>query len=579
MKDVMRNRLSKILSFVMAFMLAFSCMIVPDCGRLSQEVIEAEAATAKLNKKELHLTFDGEKSTNTYKLKVKNASGKYTWSSSEPKVAKVSTKKGKSTKVTGISAGKAVITAKRGSKTLKCTVYVKSDADLDEDHDGETISEGDIPTPGPEPTEAPKPTEIPNKEPPIFKITTDNKAAFELPAGQSGQLKLSGKTAKRFYINSGTEYLSVTSDGIVTGLKASSGAITVFVESKDYVNYFCKITVTGSGSSEEPTKSPTTTAAPTQVPTSAPELTQAPEATPTPKVTAAPTAVPGDGGKNAAKTLEEDLAGDTCGILYPKKREAYVGREYYNVTDEKSLVLAISDGLERGILGIVLKYDTKDWKYWSDLYEKNKNCSEFGTCVRDGVFVDYGTKGELGIYPPYKYANQAATYYRYKEPDIDKDTMKLLQAAYDLAQEAVAAHPGDEKAILLYVNDKICDMTEYTTPIPSGLGVPDRDATGVFFNGKAVCAGYTSAYKLVLDILGIENDVLVNDAKPDDKLYHCWNHVKVDGKWYHIDVTWNDYEGSMKNRMFMLTDKELEKECEFRGDTYAHKWSAKFKTY
>ena len=570
MKDSVKAGTRKFLSFIFAFMLAFSCMVVPDYGHFSVKIIQTEAATAKLNKKTLHLTFDGEESTNTYKLKVKNASGKYKWSSSDTTVAKVTTKKGKSTKVVGLSAGTAIITAKRGSKTLKCTVYVKSDADLDEDYDGETVSEGDLPTPVPETTDAPKltevpkPTDIPYKEPALYTITTDNKAVYDLPAGYSCQLELSGKTAKRFYVHTGDdEYVSVSAEGFVTGLKETKSAVNVFVETTDYNNYWCKINVTASGDGTAPT------AAPTSVPVQTPVITSTPT----------PTQGAGKDDQIISKALEEDLAGDTYGLLYPRKRVAYVGRKSYKITDEKSLVLAVSDGLEKGIRGIVLQYDTNNWQYWEDLYEKNKNCSEFGSCVRDGVLVDYAIKGELSIYPPFKYADQAITYYRYKEPEIDSDTMKLLEAAYKLAQEAVSAHPDDVKAILLYVNDRICEMTEYAKPIPKGLGVPERDATGVFFNGSAVCAGYTSAYKMVLDILGIENDIIVNDEKPEENSYHCWNHVKVDGKWYHIDVTWNDYEDSMKNRMFMLTDEELKKECEYRGDTSAHKWNAKFKKY
>lgn len=59
----------------------------------------------------------------TCTLKVKNASKKITWSSSKPSVASVS----KTGKVTAKKAGKAVISAKVGQSTLKCTVTVKAD--------------------------------------------------------------------------------------------------------------------------------------------------------------------------------------------------------------------------------------------------------------------------------------------------------------------------------------------------------------------------------------------------------------------------------------------------------------------
>ncbi|MBP5159340.1 MAG: hypothetical protein ILP10_03480, partial [Lachnospiraceae bacterium] len=184
---------------------------------------------------------------------------------------------------------------------------------------------------------------------------------------------------------------------------------------------------------------------------------------------------------------------------------------------------------------------------------------------------DYAEKGELGLYPSFNEACQAITYYRYKEPEISENTMKLLEAAHKLAEDAIKASPGDEVGILSYVNEQICRMTKYSDPIPSGLGVPQRDATGVFFYGDAVCAGYAAAFKLVLNILGIENRTLNNDEKPDDRDAHIWNYVKVDGRWYHIDATWNDNSSDNAERFhdyFMLTDEELER----MDDSTAHRW-------
>ena len=271
------------------------------------------------------------------------------------------------------------------------------------------------------------------------------------------------------------------------------------------------------------------------------------------------------------KTLQEELAGDTYGLLYPVQREAYVGREYYHVENEEDLIRAISDGLNRGIRGIVLQYDTHDYKYWEDLLEKNKNRSEFGGFLNAGLVTDYSVKGELGVYPSFNEAWQAITYYRYKEPEIGDNTMKLLEAAHRLAEDAIRVSPDDETGMLSYINERICLMTKYSDPIPSGLGVPQRDATGVFFNGDAVCAGYAMAFKLVLNILGIENHTLNNDEKPDNANAHIWNHVKVNGSWYHIDATWNDDSSDNTAYMhdyFMLTDEELAK----KDTSTAHKW-------
>ncbi|MCR5204581.1 MAG: hypothetical protein K6E47_05965 [Lachnospiraceae bacterium] len=275
--------------------------------------------------------------------------------------------------------------------------------------------------------------------------------------------------------------------------------------------------------------------------------------------------------KVEVKTLQEELAGDTYGLLYPKQREAFVGRQYYKIASEEDLIRAISDGLGKGIRGIVLQYDTHDYTYWENLLEKNKNRSEFGGYLNAGFVTDYSVKGELGVYPSFNEAWQAISYYRYKEPEISENTMKLLEAAHKLAEDAIKVSPDDEKGMLSYINEQICRMTKYSNPIPSGLNVPQRDATGVFFNGDAVCAGYATAFALVLNILGIENCTLNNDEKPDDANAHIWNYVKVNGSWYHIDATWNDNDYDDITNMheyFMLTDDELAK----KDTSTAHKW-------
>ncbi len=271
------------------------------------------------------------------------------------------------------------------------------------------------------------------------------------------------------------------------------------------------------------------------------------------------------------KTLQEELEGDTYGLLFPKKREEFVGRNYYNIASEEDLIRAVRDGLNRGIPGIVLRFDTHDYKYWQDIFEKDKNRSEFGGFSRAGFFVDYANKGELGIYPSFNETWQAITYYRYREPEISEDTMKVLEAAHKLAEDAINAYPDDLVKILSYINEKICTMTVYADPIPKGLDVPERDAKGVFVNGRAVCAGYAAAFELVLNILGVENHTLNNDERPESAAAHIWNCVKVGDKWYHIDATWNDNASDNVQYMhdyFMLTDSELAA----KDTSTAHKW-------
>lgn len=71
-------------------------------------------------------------------------------------------------------------------------------------------------------------------------------------------------------------------------------------------------------------------------------------------------------------------------------------------------------------------------------------------------------------------------------------------------------------------------------------------------NKKGTCRAYSLAFKDAMDKLGIECVVVVQD----DKL-HSWNQVKIDGKWYNVDVTWdsnNSINGTPDATLFMKSD-------------------------
>lgn len=65
---------------------------------------------------------------------------------------------------------------------------------------------------------------------------------------------------------------------------------------------------------------------------------------------------------------------------------------------------------------------------------------------------------------------------------------------------------------------------------------PSRTAYGVLANGKAVCQGYSLAYKLLLRRAGVPAVYVGSDS-----MQHAWNMVQMENNgWYHVDVTWDD---------------------------------------
>lgn len=91
--------------------------------------------------------------------------------------------------------------------------------------------------------------------------------------------------------------------------------------------------------------------------------------------------------------------------------------------------------------------------------------------------------------------------------------------------------------------------------------VPDdlRSIYGVFVNKKAVCAGYAKAMQYLLNLCGVECTYVTSGT-------HAWNLIKLEGDYYHIDVTWGDGSDTKKDKVrtdavnydcFCITTEEL----------------------
>lgn len=123
------------------------------------------------------------------------------------------------------------------------------------------------------------------------------------------------------------------------------------------------------------------------------------------------------------------------------------------------------------------------------------------------------------------------------------------QAADEVVAQCRAALPnGSQYELALWLHDWILENCTYDY---NGTGVL-CSAEGVFFYGTGTCAAYRSAYAMLLDRVGIENARSIGNG-------HEWNAVKLDGKWYQIDPTWDDVDYSAaysyyRHLYFGLTD-------------------------
>ncbi len=109
----------------------------------------------------------------------------------------------------------------------------------------------------------------------------------------------------------------------------------------------------------------------------------------------------------------------------------------------------------------------------------------------------------------------------------------------DSVKQNILSNTGDDVVEnLRIVHDYLIDTISYD----ADMGRNVYNIYGALISQSAVCEGYARAYKEILDEMGVPCIIACGTAKNNEGNLesHAWNYVLVDGKWYAIDVTWDD---------------------------------------
>ncbi len=140
------------------------------------------------------------------------------------------------------------------------------------------------------------------------------------------------------------------------------------------------------------------------------------------------------------------------------------------------------------------------------------------------------------VYPTYTLTGEALVRARAFYRDTIEGILSDMEAAF-------SGHPPCEAAIALYLHDTLADRYAYDTRSPGTPGIgdaagdtaPNADAYRLFRDGVGVCQAYALAYMALCRAAGLEACFVSSPA-----MNHAWNHVRIDGRWYHVDVTRDD---------------------------------------
>lgn len=153
------------------------------------------------------------------------------------------------------------------------------------------------------------------------------------------------------------------------------------------------------------------------------------------------------------------------------------------------------------------------------------------------------------LLPDYKY-NRA--YYQRRLEEILQECVREWMEPWQIA---LALH--DYLIIHAYYDETLNETTGYD----------------LLRNGRTVCSGYTEIYRELMNMAGVPCKSVVSEP-----MLHTWNLVQLDGRWYHVDLTWDDpvpdTYGYVSHKFFLLTDEEIA-----AGEEPHHDWKTDIKCF
>lgn len=202
--------------------------------------------------------------------------------------------------------------------------------------------------------------------------------------------------------------------------------------------------------------------------------------------------------------LEDYSAKWAYNTLNSSQKKAY--KELFNAVSAGKTNVELSD------TGI--SYDDIDEMFWAFHYDNpqflglgngySRGCSTMnGTIVSMKLTVDYArTSGEID------------------RSEFESTAAKVIAKANTLKTDY-------DK--LKYFHDWIINNTRYNKNGPAYI----RKADGPIVYGTALCEGYSRAYEYLCQSVGIPCVCVASSG-------HMWNMVKLNGRWYNVDTTFDD---------------------------------------
>lgn len=221
------------------------------------------------------------------------------------------------------------------------------------------------------------------------------------------------------------------------------------------------------------------------------------------------------------------------------------------------------------------QFKTGDWYHYRTLPEHEKKIYMHlyeGICKQRHT-LEFPVERHNGVYPPAKRvvdimlhmvwdnprlyyfdATNATYYYKSRKGEkifrleftdyFSSEEMPMIQRTLLMRSEEIlkgAECLESDYARMRYIHEYLTRNVKYMYSIQKTNTLKNLEARtiiGPLLNHLGVCAGYTKAFKLLCDQLGIGCFYIRGYALVDGVWgNHGWNAVYLDGQFYHVDIT------------------------------------------
>lgn len=161
------------------------------------------------------------------------------------------------------------------------------------------------------------------------------------------------------------------------------------------------------------------------------------------------------------------------------------------------------------------------------------------------------------------YPNILFAYATGETEHLSKEAKKNYDILKKIIDSEISDNFSDEEKVKA-IHDYLVNNTDYDITNYNNGTIPDRSyhITGLLQYNKSVCNGYMETFQLLMDMLKINSICISGTANNSaNRGYngHAWNLVEIDGKWYYIDVTWDDPSNAkiLRYNYYLVTDAVL----------------------